>query len=236
MPYQIGQYRRQQQIDQYSEDLGTVVIKDQEKTNQTFGTTLSFIDKIATQTTANNKTIDLTVNNQNCYYLYFTVKRMSTKQNFYLKLINTSATGATTEQLIDTYQVEESDNSNSVVHFETIISPNATYNGILWELQRNNDDLSGNKRVMNVTVNNFTRLKNILSTLNIQRLTKVGIQGPPSLLMCINREPIRIGRNGIYELNNGIDITSISFVPKFVPKNNSSGSNVLDYFIMDFEY
>ena len=54
--------------------------------------------------------------------------------------------------------------------------------------------------------------------------------------MCINREPIRIGRSGIYELNNGIDITSISFVPKFVPKNNSSGSNVLDYFIMDFEY
>lgn len=226
MPYQIGQYRRQQQIDQYSEDLGTVVIENQERTNQTFGTTLSFIDKIAT---------NITVNNQNCYYLHFTVKRMSTKQNFYLKLINTSATGAITEQLIDTYEVPKG-SSSSVVHFETIISPNATYNGILWELQRNNDDLSGIKRVMNVTVNNFTQLKNILSTLNIQRLTKVGIQGPPSLLMCINREPIRIGRNGIYELNNGIDITSISFVPKFVPKNNSSGSNVLDYFIMDFEY
>lgn len=232
MPYKIGQYRRQQQIDQYSEDLGTVVIGNQERTNQTFGTTLSFIDKIATKITVNNQTTDLTVNNQNCYYLYFTVKKMSnTEQKFYLKLINTSATGAITEQLIDTYEVPEGDSGS--VHFETIISPNANYNGILWELQRNNDDLSGNKRIMDVTVNNFTQLKNILSTLNIQRLTKVGIQGPPSLLMCINREPIRIGRNGIYELNNGIDITSISFVPKFVPKTNS---NVLDYFIMDFEY
>lgn len=227
MPYQIGQYRRQQQIDQYSEDLGTVVIENQERTNQTFGTTLSFIDKIAT---------NIKVNNQNCYYLHFTVKQMNTQQKFYLKLINTSQTGIITEQLIDTYEVIGGNIENKFYHFETIISPNATYNGILWELQRNNNDLSGNSRVMNVTVNSFTQLKNILSTLNIQRLTKVGIQGPPSLLMCINREPIRIGRNGIYELNNGIDITSISFVPKFVPKNNSSGSNVLDYFIMDFEY
>jgi len=49
--------------------------------------------------------------------------------------------------------------------------------------------------------------------------------------MCINREQIRLGRTGIYEINNGIDITSISFVPK-----GSNDQNNLDYFIMDFEY
>ena len=45
------------------------------------------------------------------------------------------------------------------------------------------------------------------------------------MLMCINREQIRIGKNGIYEINNGVEIKSIGFVP---------ADN--DYFIMDYEY
>ena len=48
--------------------------------------------------------------------------------------------------------------------------------------------------------------------------------------MCINGEQIRIGKSGIYELNNGIMISFIGFIPK------QSESNKLDYFIMDFEY
>lgn len=50
--------------------------------------------------------------------------------------------------------------------------------------------------------------------------------------MCINREQIRLGKRGIYEINNGINITSISFVPKV----STLASGELDYFIMDFEY
>ena len=46
------------------------------------------------------------------------------------------------------------------------------------------------------------------------------------MLTCINRQQIRIGYNGIYEINNGTKITSISFVPR----------TVNDYFIMDYEY
>jgi len=61
---------------------------------------------------------------------------------------------------------------------------------------------------------------------NIQYLKKIGIQGPPLLLLCINKEQIRLGKNGIYELNNGMNITSIGFVPK----------SEKDLFIMDFEY
>jgi len=88
---------------------------------------------------------------------------------------------------------------------------------------------------MAVKVNNgdFTKLVNVVNVLrstypNLGYLSKIGVQGPPSLLMCINREPIRIGNSGIYEINNGIiHITSISFV---VPQYTS------DYFIMDFEY
>jgi len=75
-------------------------------------------------------------------------------------------------------------------------------------------------RVMNIEIKSFTRLIDVIATLkntysNLAYLTKIGIQGPPSMLMCINGEEIRIGKSGIYEINNDIiKITSISFVPK----------------------
>jgi len=89
-------------------------------------------------------------------------------------------------------------------------------------------------RIMDVTINKFTELVNVITFLQnsysgLKHLTQIGIQGPPSLLMCINREQIRLGRNGIYEINNGMNIASISFVPK-------DSLNGLDYFIMDFKY
>jgi len=75
-------------------------------------------------------------------------------------------------------------------------------------------------RVMNIEIKSFTRLIDVITTLkntysNLAYLTKIGIQGPPSMLMCINGEEIRIGKSGIYEINNDIiKITSVSFVPK----------------------
>jgi len=50
--------------------------------------------------------------------------------------------------------------------------------------------------------------------------------------MCINGEQIRIGKSGIYELNNGIAVSFIGFIPK----ESTTSSDGLDYFIMDFEY
>ena len=180
------------------------------------------------------------MNSQNCYYLRFGVKQRSdSEQAFYLKIRNVSET-EDNEQLIDEFKVTS---GTRTVYFEVILSPNATYNQVLWELQRtaldyrmlNTDDTYG--RVMNVVDYTYTRLIDVLTTLKstypgMEYLTKIGIQGPPSLLMCINREQIRIGKTGIYEINNGINITSISFVPK----TSTLSSDGLDYFIMDFEY
>ena len=180
------------------------------------------------------------MNSQNCYYLRFGVKQRSdSEQVFYLKIRNVSET-EDNEQLIDEFKVAC---GTGTVYFEAILSPNATYNQILWELQRtafdyrmlNADGTYG--RVMNVVDYTYTRLIDVLATLKsthagMEYLTKIGIQGPPSLLMCINREQIRIGKTGIYEINNGINITSISFVPK----TSTLSSDGLDYFIMDFEY
>ena len=182
---------------------------------------------------------DNILNNQNCYYLKFGVKKLPSVQNFYLKLRNSTET-EDNEQLIDEFKVDalKAGEENEIVYFETIISPNSVYNQIVWELRRipmdysspNPDGTQG--RVMIVTGDfTYTRLTDLLASsiiiTNNGYLTKIGVQGPPSLLMCINREQIRIGKTGIYELNNqNIRITSISFVPK-------SDS---DYFIMDYEY
>ena len=51
-------------------------------------------------------------------------------------------------------------------------------------------------------------------------------------MMCINGEEIRIGRTGIYELNNGITVQYIGFIVK----ESDFTQDGKDYFIMDFQY
>ncbi len=225
MSYHIGQFRRNQQSSY------AVALNMELNYQQTDGT-VTFCDVCGNLSGIN------IVDDQNSYYLRFGVKQRSdSEQIFYLKLKNTSET-TDNEQVIEEFKV---DRGIDTIYFQIILSPNATYNQIVWELQRtaldhrilNNDGTYGRK--MEITLDIYTRLINIIKVLDLEqgltRLTKIGIQGPPSLLMCINREQIRLGRTGIYEINNGIDITSISFVPK-----GSNDQNNLDYFIMDFEY
>ena len=229
--YHIGQFRRPQ-LDSYSTPLSMELGRQQ--------TERASSGDILFYNTCGNLSGDNVMNSQNCYYLRFGVKQRSdSEQTFYLKIRNVSET-EDNEQLIDEFKVTR---GIGTVYFEVILSPNATYNQVLWELQRtaldyrmlNADGTYG--RVMNVVDYTYTRLIDVLTTLKstytgMEYLTKIGIQGPPSLLMCINREQIRIGKTGIYEINNGINITSISFVPK----TSTLSSDGLDYFIMDFEY
>lgn len=232
MSYRIGQFRKPQ-IDSYS--IALEMKLDRQQTGSATGGDVIFYNACG------NLSGDNVVNNQNCYYLRFGVKQRSdSDQSFYLKLRNVSET-EDNEQLIENYTVSR---GTGTVYFEVILSPNSTYDQILWELQRtaldyrmlNADGTYG--RVMSVEVDSYTRLVDVLATLKstysgMEYLTKIGVQGPPSLLMCINREPIRIGRTGIYEINNGIiNITSVCFVPK----ESTLSSDGLDYFIMDFEY
>lgn len=226
MSYQIGQFRRPQ-LDSYSTPL-SMELNRQQTEGASSGDTLFY-------NACGNLSGDNVMNSQNCYYLRFGVKqRKDSEQVFYLKIRNTSET-EDNEQLIDEFKVTR---GTGTVYFEVILSPNATYNQVLWELQRTALDYRMlNARVMNVVDYTYTRLIDVLTTLKstytgMEYLTKIGIQGPPSLLMCINREQIRIGKTGIYEINNGINITSISFVPKA----STLSSDGLDYFIMDFEY
>lgn len=176
------------------------------------------------------------LDNQNQYYFRFGVKqRKDSAQTISLKLRNTDLI-EDNEQLIENFDIRAAGkNSNeNIIYFQVIISPNAIYNQIIWELKRipldYNTQIGEQYGRVAEIANDYTctKLINILTYLgeNVEYLKKIGIQGPPSLLMCINREQIRIGKTGIYEINHDdIYIDSINFVPK-----NS------DYFIMDFEY
>lgn len=179
-----------------------------------------------------NKCIQMTFNENLSYYLSFSVEPLSTDQTFSLKLINDPNVLDRQEQIIQTYFVpaysNEVPSSQQPVNFEIIISPNTNYSMLIWELQRIGIDYTDENggRKMNITMNKFQIITNLLNNnISSTQLKKIGIQGPPSMLMCINRQQIRIGKSGIYEINNGMNINFIGFIPK---QN--------DFFIMDYQY
>lgn len=178
--------------------------------------------------------------NQNNYYFYFQIKkRLDSQQNVILKLRkNQSQLSQASYQTIKTVSL---DNDNSdYIRFQALISPNADYDYIILELDRVLIDYQKNEvsststakgRILQVGELSLFKIQNLVSGyLNqtyptLKSLTKVGIQGRSGLLMCINGEQIRIGKSGVYEINNGMKISSLGFIPT---QN--------DFFLVDFEY
>lgn len=120
--YHIGQFRRPQ-LDSYSTPLSMELNRQQAK-GASSGDILFY-------NACGNLSGDNVMNSQNCYYLRFGVKqRKDSEQVFYLKIRNSSET-EDNEQLIDEFKITR---GTGTVYFEAILSPNATYNQILWEL------------------------------------------------------------------------------------------------------
>lgn len=76
----------------------------------------------------------------------------------------------------------------------------------------------------NITDIKLYRIKPLQGLPTYKNITKLGIQARPFTYFLINKEPIRVGRNGIYELE-GININSIYAAP--LAKDN---------FIIDYRY
>lgn len=173
-----------------------------------------------------------TINNDNCYYLKFQVgQRTDGVQNFVVKLLNSTLTKNNTQQ-IGSFSTPA---GSSTSYYELVFQPNASYDTIVFELRRialdyqftNLNNTFG--RIMNINSIELNKLINVIDYLkesyhDLKYLKKIGIQGPSGLLMCINGEQVRIGKNRIYEISNNYKINFISFII-----NN-------DFFIMDFQY
>lgn len=166
-------------------------------------------------------------------------------------------------QYIDTIAVQpvatkaELDTS-PVVYYEGIIAPGMDYTMIRFILSRGAIDYYSTKNPMtgddiddpgswtgriiqfDESKCEIRQIKNLLSSnstslFKTSSLTKIGIQGPTGMLMCINGEAIRIGPSGIYEIKDGYKINFFSVIPKQSYSVDTNGY-VADDFIVDYQY
>lgn len=76
----------------------------------------------------------------------------------------------------------------------------------------------------------FYSLNNLINSSQEKYWKKIGVQSRPGSLIVINKEPIRIGRSGIYELNNGTKISS------FMIASGWDANEKVDPFLVDYVY
>ena len=230
MSYQIGQLRREQ-IDSYTTKLNyrLGLLRNE-------NSIIDFYDQCMFLTGTN------VVSALFSYYLKFTVRQLpDSPQEFTIKLQNDEV-AIDNVQTVRKFTVKQGVETST---FELIFNPNSNYNQIVFELKRLASDFSlynddgTNGRIMDITISNFEKVNNVISDFlaqkysGLSKLKKIGIQGPPGLLFCIDGEEIHVGRNGIYELYN--DNINISYLG-FVIKDALYTQNGQDYFIMDFKY
>lgn len=171
------------------------------------------------------------------YYMRFKIyKKEDSEQLVTIKLVNTNKT-EDNQQTIKTVKIE-SGLENDYSTFDIVIAPNATYNNIQFILNRVVDDyntVDENNiygRKMNINIDSLKEIYNVIETLNpsidnLGRLKQIGVQSAPGLMMSIEGELIRVGRSGIYEINNGVSIKYIGFIVE--PNDNK-------YFVLDYQY
>lgn len=71
----------------------------------------------------------------------------------------------------------------------------------------------------------------IINNILPQTADKIGVQSRPGTLLCINHEQIRIGRTGVYEINNGVKVSFFGIASA----NGSDEKNIND-FILDYAW
>lgn len=230
MSYNIGQLRRNQ-ISSYS-----TALSYRQDLIRNENSIIDFYDQCMYLSGAN------IVSSIYSYYLKFEVTQLpEVIQEFSIKLQSDKVT-VDNIQNIRSFVVKQGLGTTT---FELIFTPNSNYNQIVFELKRmaldfytdNGDGTSG--RIMNIKILQFDRVVNVISSYlaknfsGMTSLKKIGIQGPPGLLFCIDGEEIRIGRSGIYELYN--EDIAISYMG-FIIKDSLFTQDGKDFFIMDFKY
>ena len=234
MSYKFGQFRKSQ----YSDYLSPLdyTLNDL-RVESSLSTGVVFIDK-GIDLEGDNILQALTSDGkQRSYYIRFKVFKLDTVQKITIRLVNTEKTTDNT-QLIEDIEISAGNPTDYDI-FELVLSPNDnhTYNQIYFELNRelidyntlNQDGTYG--RIITIAIDRLDKIYNVIDFLqtsieNKNALKQIGVQGPPGLLMSINGEAIRIGRSGLYEINNGINTTFIGFIIEADEK----------YFILDYQY
>lgn len=189
------------------------------------------------------------------YYIKIAIERKFPKldQDLTLQLARKEDLQEIT-QYIDNFTVFAPENDSKMsdyAFYETIITPNNTYEqleiiltrsvvdyysdnnpetGTYWETETEREAYEGREITINPDLCQIATFNKVLNF----PVNKIGIQGPPGLLMCINGEPIRIGPSGIYQIRNGYKVDFLSFVKG--KSQQSDGTYGVDNFIIDYQY
>lgn len=220
MSYQIGQIRK---------TTGTSYMTDvtaTETTLKTVGFGSNSFDDFA---------LSGDFNARHTYYLRFRVKR-KTDMNMTITLgLYKTRDGSYKNgeyQVIDAFDVSQyvENVTGDYASFEVLFTPDDSYLYLAFVLSRgSNDYLTDNPTVIDDIVWNggtygdFAMVNNILPVYS----TKIGFQSRPGTLITVNNEPIRLGRSGMYEINNGVEIVSVGVA--------APGGDV-EPFILDYAY
>jgi len=188
------------------------------------------IDSIENTSVGSFTDIAVTLPNEGTYdsskhfYLRFAVDSNGYEQTFTAYLQNTGDKDLDNRQKLQEFTVPA--NTGKTYYFDLLISPDSSYNMIVFTLKRITIDYSSSigGRILDIKVNMFQELKEVLNAIGMSRLTKFAIQSVPGLIMCLNGEEIHIGRTGIYELIfDDVTITSVTLALQ------EGNSFVIDY-------
>ena len=152
------------------------------------------------------------------YYLTFNVNK-----NIRILLHNSLTEDSQLLYIKDIEEIVNYENQNNQI--ELMITPDNDYDEIYFIAQRNNYNNSLNNMIIENI--NFYQLVNICD--RDKEIKKIGIQSIPGSLFCINKDKIKIGKNGIFQINNkGVNVTFIAPIPSNNINNN--------YYIIDCLY
>lgn len=166
---------------------------------------------------------------EDTYYLSFYADRMVIGTDLIPFSFDIILNGEQTiSQYIRTINIEKGMKDDKVF-VGIIFTPNDTYNGILFNIQRTTQDLEvGKEKKLVLSEVNLQKINNIIPE-EVAIIEKIGIQAPSGQLFTLNGEEIMIGRTGIYELyNKNIPITYLGFA---IDKEDENS-----FFIVDYQY
>lgn len=140
------------------------------------------------------------------YYFCGIIQEVGSLQKINIKLINKDEDQSSPDskmQFIKTITVPASGN-NEYYFLEFIFKPVANFDSILFEIAEEGQIRSHRIGCMDISeLNNIIYDENYLNVTG-SSLIRFSIQAAPGFLMCLNGEEIRVSRNGIYEVKNGI--------------------------------
>lgn len=226
MAYQVGQLRDSDitSTSEYFKDVEVELKYDIEL--KTAFTDISFMDAGLSSSSSDFLTAGTN------YYLDFSVERY--EQGYFddpqdpqidtldftmcLLKINDITGQYEVEQTLDSFTIlpyppGETQLVNKIVNFEVIYTPlrdNCTKIGFILKRKRYDYRGEGEERIIKLTVNSHGIINNILPKvpgIGTLKASKIGVQSKPGFLMCINGEAIRVGKTGVYEINNGVPIS-----------------------------